>query len=52
MIHGHVEHIVELDSILSDMMVIWHGVGILSADHTECHETFVFKILNSFSKLK
>ena len=52
MIHGHVEHIVELDSILSDMMVIWRGVGILPADHIECHETFVFKILNSFSKLK
>ena len=49
---GLIEHLLELDIILSDMMVIWRGVGKLSADHTECHETFVFKILNSFSKLK
>ena len=55
---GHIEHLLELDSIFSDgNNVVRHGKTILlyhlasSADHTECHETFVFEILNSFGKL-
>ena len=55
---GHIEHLLELDSIFSDgNNVVRHGKTILlyhlasSADHTECHETFVFEIFNSFGKL-
>ena len=55
---GHIEHLLELDSIFSDgNNVVRRGKTILlyhlasSADHTECHETFVFEIFNSFGKL-
>ena len=55
--HGHVEHLLDLDSILSDGNMARRGETILlyhfapSADRTECHETFIFKILNSFGEL-
>ena len=55
--HGHVEHLLELASILSDGDMARRGETILlyhfapSTDRTECHETFIFKILNSFGEL-
>ena len=55
--HSHVEHLLELDNIFSDGNMAWCGETVLphhlasSADHAECHETIVFKVLNSLSKL-
>lgn len=57
MMHSHVEHLLKLDRIFSDgdMVQRWKTILLYhlasSADHTECHETFVFKGFNSFGKL-
>ena len=55
--HGHIEHLLELDRIFSDGdtarlgKITFLNNLALPADHTECQETFVFEVLNSFDKL-